>query len=133
MVDDDEPAVGERLDAVADVGGDDGDEAGAGAGGHAVDGDLDLAVEDLIDLFLGVMVLVDRRAGVEGVVDEGHGVGVEEPAAPAGQPLDDLQGVGVDDGHGLRPPHDASTAAAASRSGLRSAPLTARAPQPHSG
>ena len=61
IVDDDGLAVSESLDRMADVTGHDRNQTWSGDLGHAVDSYLEFALDHLIDFFLGMEVLVNRR------------------------------------------------------------------------
>src|SRR5258706_14457660 len=87
---------------MASVGRHDRDQAGAGDHGHAVDGDLELALDHLIDFFLGMEVLVNGRAAREVVGGERYVRRMEKATVPAGQALDNLETADVDKGHGCR-------------------------------
>jgi hypothetical protein len=65
------------------------DVSGDSRDGNAADRDLELAVEDSPHLSLGMGVLMNRCAGVEFPVPEGHGRRAEVASAPAGQLLAD--------------------------------------------
>src|SRR5262245_20084462 len=99
MVDDADTAVAQGFDRVAHIGRYDGDKTRTDDFCNAVDGDFRLAVDDLVDLSLGMEVFVDRRPLVELVVGEGHVVRVEVAPAPAGQTLYDPERVCVDHRH----------------------------------
>src|ERR1700681_3927991 len=101
MVHDDGSAVGQRPDRMAGIGRDDRNQSGSGDLSHAVDGDLELALDHLIDLFLRMEVLMDGRAAREVVVSERHARRMEKAPRPAGQALDYLETAGVDKGHGV--------------------------------
>src|SRR6516225_2937441 len=68
------------------------------------EGDLELAFEDVPDLFLLVVVEVHRRPGGDRVVGERHVLRVEELPMPAGSRLQDGEARHVDERHGRHPP-----------------------------
>jgi hypothetical protein len=61
----------------------------------AVDDDLDIAGQDLVDLLPRMEVFVDGGSAVEFVVRESHRLGIELTPAPAGQAFGDLERTGV--------------------------------------
>src|SRR5215469_4285762 len=72
MVHDDRAAVGERPHGMRRVRRHDGHRPRTGSPGLTVDGDGELALDDVPDLLVRMLVLVDRCAGRYGVVAEGH-------------------------------------------------------------
>ena len=52
--------------------------------GDARDRQFQFAFEDFVDSFLGVGMLMDRRAGIEFVMGERHVGGIEPAVSPAG-------------------------------------------------
>jgi hypothetical protein len=62
-----------------------------------VDGDLELAFEDLVDFLLRMEVLMDRGIAVEFLVREGHRHRMKIASAPARQAFNDPQRIGIDD------------------------------------
>ena len=85
------------------IGRNDADETRTQALSRTVNRQLKLSVNDVIDLFLRVEVLMDRGAGVEFVMREGHAGRIEVAAPPSRQPLDDRQFAGVDESHFYAP------------------------------
>src|SRR6185437_7110952 len=70
-------SIGERLHRMADTGGHDGHEPRTDDLRHAVNRQLKLALDHFIIFFLGMEMLVNRRAAHEIVVREGHARRVE--------------------------------------------------------
>jgi len=110
MVDDDRPSVREGLDRMADIARHDRNQARSRDLGHAIDGHLELALDHLIDFFLGMEVFVYGRAAREGVVCECHARRVEIASEPAREALDNVEAAGVDKGHKIVSRKNASTA-----------------------
>src|SRR5579872_5867603 len=99
MVDDDCATIGERLHRMADTGGHDGHEPRTDDLRDAVDRHLKLSLDNFVDFFLRMEMLVNGRAAHEIIVREGHVRRVEIASMPTGQALDDAQFANVDDGH----------------------------------
>jgi len=67
--------------------------------GYAVDDHFELTLDDLVDFFLRMKVLVNGRAALEIVVRKRHALRVEIPSVPARQTLNDIEAVGVKENH----------------------------------
>ena len=70
---------------------------------HAVDGHFEFTLDDLVDFFLRMEVLVNNRTAPEIVVRKRHVLGVKISSAPARQTLNDIEAVGVNKGHTFPP------------------------------
>jgi hypothetical protein len=67
--------------------------------GRTVDGHFELTLDDLVDFFLRMEVLVNGRAAYEIVVRKRHALRMEIPSVPARQTLNDIEAVGINKGH----------------------------------
>jgi len=99
IVDDNELSVRDRLYGMERIRWNDSDKARPQALGDARDRQFQFAFEDFVDLFLGMGMLMDRRAGIEFVMGERHVGGIEIAASPAGKTFDRWQLGGIDEGH----------------------------------
>ena len=79
------------------------DQARAGDPRHAVDGDLEFALDHFIDFFLRMEVFVDGRTALEVVVCEGHARRVKIASGPARQAFYRIEAAGVDERHTISP------------------------------
>ena len=75
------------------------DQAGSGDLCRAVNRHLQLSLNYFVNLFLGMEVLVNRRAALEVVMREGHVRGVEIASVPPRKAFGDFQTVDVNEGH----------------------------------
>lgn len=71
---------------------------------RAADRDLELSLDDVPDLVVGMVVLVNRRARVDGIVRERHVLRVEETADAESPSWPDLI-----TGNGIARPHSTRT------------------------
>src|SRR5439155_5403891 len=91
VVNNDGTAIGEGFDRMADISRHDSDQTRPGNLRDTVDRNLDLALDQLPDFFLGMEVFVNGGASFEVVMRECHARGMKIPSIPARQALDHIE------------------------------------------
>src|SRR5580704_9338623 len=101
MIHNDKSPIRQCFDRMTAVRGHNGNNARLRNLTSALDRDFDFSLDDFVDFFLGMEVLVNRRAGYEVIVCKGHARRVEIPPLPPGKPFDDLKFTGIYKRHGI--------------------------------
>src|SRR6516164_5383440 len=91
--------VTQCFDGVTTVGGNDGNHAWLCNLRSSIYGYFQFTLDDFVDFFFGMKVLVNRRAGCEFVMRERHTRRVKIASSPSRQPLDDLKTIGIHKRH----------------------------------
>src|SRR5271166_4065165 len=106
IIDNNGSAICEGFDRMANIARHHGDNARLHDLGHALDCHFEFTLDDLVDFFLRMEVLVYGRAALEIVVRKRYVFRVEIPSVPPRQTLNDIEAVGINKGHRTSPVSD---------------------------